>query len=128
MDSEKVIAVFMGGGLGSVLRFVITFFCLKLIPSGFPYGTMAANYLGCFSIGILMALFTHKIESPELRLFFTTGMMGGLTTFSTFSFESITLLRNEDYLKAVINISASVFGCLLLTLLAYRMSLGMLGK
>jgi CrcB protein len=128
MDTGKIIAVFIGGGIGSVLRFFITFFTAKLIPSQFPYGTLAVNFLGCFMIGILIAVFTHKIENLELKLFFITGMMGGLTTFSSFSLETVNLLREDQGLKAIINISASVFGCLLLTFMAYRMSLYFMGK
>jgi CrcB protein len=128
LNSANIIAVFIGGGLGSVLRFLITFLFARLFPAEFPYGTLTANYLGCFTIGILMAVFTHKIDSPELKLFFVTGMMGGLTTFSTFSYESVMLFRNEEHLKSIINLSASLFGCLFLTLVAYRMSLGFMGK
>lgn len=128
MDTVKILAVFIGGGFGSVLRFIITLFITKLLPSPFPYGTLAANLIGCLTIGILMALFTNKIDHPELKLFFTTGMMGGLTTFSTFSFESNILLRNHDYIGGLVNISTSLLGCLLLTFLGYRISLYFLGQ
>ena len=128
MDTTKILVVFLGGGLGSSLRLFISFFIAKYFPGQFPLGTLAANFLGCFTIGILMAIFTYKIDNLELKLFFTSGMMGGLTTFSTFSFETITLLKDENYLKAVINISASLFGCLLLTFLGYKMSLSILTR
>lgn len=115
--------VAVGGAIGSVARFLITLLMTRLFPNPFPYGTLTANLIGCLTIGILMALFSTKIEHPEMKLFFTTGMMGGLTTFSTFSYESVNLLRSDDFIKGIINISLTLFGCLLLTFMGFRISL-----
>lgn len=109
--------------LGSALRFLITASVTKFLPSQFPYGTLCVNFIGCLTIGILMGIFTVKIEHQELKLFLTTGMMGGLTTFSTFSFESFMLLRNHDYIRGLGNISLAVIGCITLTFIGYRTSL-----
>ncbi len=128
MNNVALLAVFIGGGLGSVLRFFITFFMTKVFPYPFPYGTLTANFLGCFTIGILMAIFTHKIDNQEIKLFFTTGMMGGLTTFSTFSYESVNLLKGDSFIKGISYISASLFGCLLLSFIGFRLSLFIMGN
>lgn len=128
MNFRNILFVGIGGGLGAVFRFVIGFFATKFISAQFPYGTLIANFLGCFTIGILMAIFTHKIEHNEMKLFFTTGMMGGLTTFSTFSYESISMLKNHDFTKGYINISVSLLGCLTLTFLGYKLCLNLIDK
>jgi CrcB protein len=128
MNLMNIAMVALGGAIGSVSRFLITLLMTRALPDPFPFGTLMANYLGCLLIGILMAIFTHRIEQHELRLFFTTGMMGGLTTFSTFSYESMLLLREGNFLKGITNISASLLGCLLLTFIGFRLSLHFIGK
>lgn len=108
-----------GGFIGSVIRFLIAD---TLKSSSFPYATLIANFLGCFIIGILMYYFLYKSENMNLRLFFVTGIMGGLTTFSTFSYETFNLMKNGEILKALINASISVLGCLILTAMGYKLA------
>lgn len=119
MDLTKILAVGFGGFIGSIIRFLIA---NNVKSVSFPYATLVANFMGCFIIGALMFYFSSKSENTNLRLFLVTGIMGGLTTFSTFSYETFNLLKNEEFLKAFTNIFVSFTGCLLLTFLGFKIS------
>jgi CrcB protein len=89
---------------GSVYRFVDT---------SFPYGTLFVNLIGCFLIGLLMSVFEERfVVQPLLRIFLTLGVLGGFTTFSSFSFETISLFREGSMLLGVGNVLFSLSGCL----------------
>lgn len=88
-----------GGFLGSISRYLIAVWLTERYPSAFPYGTFAANILGCLLIGILFGLGQrYEWLTPELRLFLATGFCGGFTTFSSFTLENANLLQNSNYL------------------------------
>ncbi|XBS70915.1 fluoride efflux transporter CrcB [Acerihabitans sp. KWT182] len=111
-------AVFIGGGLGSVLRWYVS---LKLSSSSLhiPAGTLTVNLVGAFVIGLCLALFVRMTSiEPVWKLFITTGLCGGLTTFSTFSAEVITLMLNGQLIWAGVNILLNLLGSLLMTSLA----------
>ena len=97
---RELMCVFIGGGIGSTLRFVISMIWrhMKLNPAYenvvFPWPTFIANIIGCLLIGIFYTQSERLGLSPEIRLLLTTGLCGGFTTFSTFSYESISLLRD----------------------------------
>ncbi len=95
-----------GGFLGSVLRFAVGALVHRALPvSSFPYGTFVVNILGCSAIGILAGLAeTRQILGTEFRLFLIVGLLGGFTTFSTFGWETLSLLRDAERLKAVTNV------------------------
>lgn len=95
MKSFLFIAI--GGAAGSVLRYVMQSYIFKLYPFVFPMGTFVVNILGCLLIGIFYALSERGSLLPEWRLFLITGVCGGFTTFSTFSYENMNLLRTGDY-------------------------------
>lgn len=92
-----------GGFLGSIARYLTAIWLTKHFPSAFPYGTFAANILGCLLIGVVFGL-GQRFEwlSPELRLFLATGFCGGFTTFSSFTLENTVLLQNSNYLTFAI--------------------------
>ncbi len=96
-----------GGALGALLRYAVSGLALRLIGTGFPWGTLCANLLGCFLIGLLWVLADRAALSPEASLFLLTGLVGAFTTFSTYSLESINLLRDGEVLRGLLNIAVS---------------------
>ena len=114
---KEIALVFVGGGLGSALRFGVG----KLFISSlykFPSATFLVNMIGCLLIGLFVAYFS-KSENSFYKLLFVTGFCGGFTTFSTFSNESIFLLKNNQFTLAVIYILSSLIVGLLATFLGY---------
>ena len=109
----KVFLVGIGGFIGASSRYLMTIVISRFISSTFPYGTLLCNIIGAFLIGIFMAISsTYNWMSNEVRLFLTTGILGGLTTFSTFSYETISLFETGEYIMATINIIGSIILCL----------------
>lgn len=102
--------VALGGALGSVLRWLITGWTQRLTPSNtFPYGTLLVNVLGSFAIGALMTMASERTSlSPELRLLLVTGVLGGFTTFSAYSYETLALLRGGQSSAAALYAFGSV--------------------
>ncbi|PVW14531.1 fluoride efflux transporter CrcB [Marixanthomonas spongiae] len=95
---KQLILVFIGGGIGSSLRYWISKH-LNSAETGIPYGTMTANIIGSFIIGIILGLFfKHNSISQNTVLFLATGFCGGFTTFSTFAYENHVFLRSGDFL------------------------------
>ncbi len=107
---QKLLIVGMGGFIGCCLRYFISSYSPRIFGTQFPYGTLIVNGIGGFLIGFVMD-FSIKSGaiSPNLRLFLTTGLLGGLTTFSTFSYETTTLLHEGNYLLGALNISLNLF-------------------
>ncbi len=109
----RVLLVGIGGFIGTSSRYLITIIMSRFIRSTFPYGTLLCNIIGALLIGILMAISsTYDWMSTEVRLFLTVGILGGLTTFSTFSYETINLLETGKYIMATANIIVSIILCL----------------
>ncbi len=100
--------VFLGGGLGSVMRYFIGLW-LNAHPYFMPYGTFAVNILGSFLIGLAGGIsLKYTAHHPVLLYFFMTGFLGGFTTFSSFSFETFNLIRNGDLTMGIIYTTTSV--------------------
>ena len=117
MGVYSFLAVFSGAGLGACLRWWLGMVCNPIFPT-VPLGTLAANLLGGYLVGVAIALFTANTSlPPELRLFIITGFMGGLTTFSTFSAEVITLLTRGQVGWALVPAGVYLLGSLALTAL-----------
>ena len=107
--------VFLGAGLGGALRHRVNHWALRYASVGFPVGTLAINALGSLVMGLVVGWLAARGEaSATLRLFLTTGVLGGFTTFSSFSLEAYTLLRTQQWLAALLYVA----GSLLLGLLA----------
>jgi len=112
-DVMNILLVFAGGGLGAVARYLLQGAVYRFTGTGFPYGTIVVNVLGCFAIGLLMSSMEERfLASPSLRIFLTIGLLGGFTTFSSFSYETMALIREGDILSGGINIIVSVVTCL----------------
>lgn len=93
----NVLLVFLGGGLGSAARYGVGVLALRLVGSGYPWGTFAINVLGAFLMGVVAETFALKAGlSQPLRLFLTTGILGGFTTFSTYALETALLQQRGE--------------------------------
>jgi CrcB protein len=102
---NKLVLVFIGGGIGAATRYGATLLAGRMFGTGFPWGTLIVNLSGCFMIGIILALAEKtSLVQPSTRLFFVTGFLGGLTTFSSFAMESVVALRTSTAM-AVANIA-----------------------
>lgn len=107
MEFRAIIYIFLGGGLGSVLRFLVSNYTEKLMNiREFPFGTFTVNIIGCFLIGLLSAYFL-KVDN-YLKFLLITGFCGGFTTFSTFSAENFSLWQNGSYFTLILYVLASV--------------------
>ena len=113
---EQLVYIALFGALGCLARYFLSGWVYQLFGRGFPYGTLAVNVIGAFLIGLIMEFSIRSaLVSPTLRIALTIGFLGGLTTFSTFSFETFSLLEDGRFLVAFTNILASVVVCLLFT-------------
>jgi CrcB protein len=124
MNAYGFLSVGMGAALGAWLRWWFGIFLNPIFPT-IPLGTLSANLLGGFLMGITMEMLSrHTFLPPETRLFVATGFLGGLTTFSTFSAEIATLLLRQEYAWFAVAVSAHLAGSLTMTILGiYAMKL-----
>lgn len=101
---------FIGAGsfLGGIFRYLISEFIQTKYFSAFPYGTLTVNIAGCFLIGIIYGLNELFILQQDLRLFLATGLLGGFTTFSAFSNETVSMLRDGQFETALVYVLVSV--------------------
>jgi len=114
-----LISVALGGAFGSLLRYLLSKLIQEKVGIEFPFGTLFVNIVGAFLIGLSFAYLVERMAvSPELRAMMITGFLGGLTTFSTFSYESYSLLTDGEWAKFLlyvlgtnmVGISMTVFG------------------
>jgi len=110
---DRLLWVCFGSALGGGARYLITLAAQTLLGASFPYGTLGVNVLGSFLIGLIMHVgLETTLISPATRLFLTTGIMGGLTTYSTFNYETLQLAGEGDWLFAAANVGVTVATCL----------------
>ena len=113
-----VLYVALFGALGCLARYFLSGWVYDLIGRTLPYGTLAVNVIGAFLIGLVMEFGLRSAAvSPELRIGLTIGFLGGFTTFSTFSYETVRLLESAQLPEALANVLLSVTACLTFTFL-----------
>jgi CrcB protein len=112
---NNVLLIFLGGGLGSISRFGIAAFVQSNFKSVFPLATLCSNMISCLILSISVAMFSEKlISNPSLRMFVLIGFCGGFSTFSTFSYETVELMRSGNMMIAIANILISLSVCIAL--------------
>jgi len=112
INMNNLLIVFLGGGFGALLRYGTYSFCNKNYSGVFPYGTLAVNIIGAFVIGILSAIWLSSFNH-KWQLFLFVGFLGGFTTFSAFSIETLNFLKIGQFKWALLNIFAHNFFSLL---------------
>jgi fluoride exporter len=124
---RSLILIGIGSCIGGIFRYLTQQYVQKYYPSSIPLGTLSVNVIGCFLIGIIYALADRgNILSPAMRLFLATGLCGGYTTFSSFAYENISLMREGDFfytglyimLSMVIGFAAVYLGILFIKLIS----------
>ncbi|AKJ43217.1 fluoride efflux transporter CrcB [Pragia fontium] len=116
--------VAFGGAVGAISRFQITHWFTQWFGNNFPYATLAVNVGGSLIMGLLMsALANGSLISPHWRPLIGVGFLGALTTFSTFSFDTLLLFTQGEWLKAVLNILLNVILCLIAVAVGYQLLL-----
>ncbi|MCL1144489.1 fluoride efflux transporter CrcB [Shewanella sp. 10N.261.52.F9] len=118
---NNVLFVALGGSIGAVFRYLISLLMLQLFGTGFPFGTLVVNILGSFLMGVIFALGQVSELSPEIKAFIGVGMLGALTTFSTFSNETLLLMQEGFLAKAILNVVVNVGVCIFVVYLGQQL-------
>jgi len=120
---ERLLWICLGSAVGGGARYLVSGWAIKALGSAFPYGTLAVNFVGSFLLAALMfAGLEAGAMSPTLRLALTTGMMGGFTTYSTFSYETMRYLQAGAWGIAIANVLVTVLTCLVACLLGWSVA------
>ena len=110
---NHIIAIAVGGAVGAVLRFLMSSWVYSLAGRDFPYGTLAVNVVGSLLMGFLSILLIERFNlGPEWRAAILIGLLGGFTTFSTFSMETLNLIESGALARAALNMALSVVLCI----------------
>ena len=119
---KNIFLVLLGGGIGSVARYLLSYFLTRNSTTQFPWATFIANGLGCLLIGLLFGYIQkNNVQNETLKLLLITGFCGGFTTFSTFSMDTVLLLQQGAWLKAGANVVLNLVLCLTLAWLGLKL-------
>jgi CrcB protein len=106
-----ILAIALGGAIGALARYFLSSQITHVAGSGFPWGILTVNILGCFVMGVIAELGALSWNlSPEMRAFLTTGLLGGFTTFSAFSLDTVVLIERGDFFGGMAYVAASIAG------------------
>ena len=110
MSGQSIIllAVALGSAAGGVLRYLVREWSLQWLPSSFPYGTLIVNVVGCLVAGYLLSYWQQTMVSPVVKASLMIGFLGALTTFSSFSVDTLLLIEQQKLLKAMLNIALNM--------------------
>jgi CrcB protein len=112
ISAKDLVAVFLGGGLGSVMRLLIGSLAVKFVDSSFPWGTLIANFLSSLLLGLIIVHVASKADYKSWVVsFLVIGFCGGFSTFSTFSYETVKLAQNGQFIMAGANVLISFIIC-----------------
>lgn len=117
----NVLLVALGGSIGAVLRYLLSIFMIQVFGSSFPFGTLLVNVIGSFLMGAIYALGQLSHISPEFKALIGVGLLGALTTFSTFSNETLLLMQAGHWIKATLNVLLNVSLCLFMVYLGQQL-------
>jgi len=109
---ERLFWICLGGATGTAARYGIGVWAAGRFTGGLPAGTILVNLIGCFAIALIMAVSAAFEWSATVRLALTVGLMGGFTTYSTFNYETLQYLQQNDWLAACANVAATLLVCL----------------
>jgi len=116
----QLLWICLGGAVGTGARYLLSGWTMAALGPAFPFGTLAVNVIGSFLLSVLMVTGTETAAmSPALRLTLTTGVMGGFTTYSTFSYETLQYLLDGGWWLGILNVLATVIGCLVASLVGF---------
>jgi fluoride exporter len=105
----NTLAIGVGGALGAIARYALGSAVHRVIPGSFPYGTFIVNVIGCLTFGLVIALAESRfVDGPATRAFLLVGVLGGFTTFSSFTFETLELLRGGQVVHAAVNVIGQI--------------------
>jgi CrcB protein len=122
--ATRLIVIALGGALGALARFAVSEWHVRRLPAG----TLVVNVVGCLLIGLFMgAAIGRPWLSHNVRLFFVTGFLGALTTFSTFSWQTFSLAEKSDYQLAMLNVLLNLIGCLVAVTIGFQAAVMLAG-
>jgi CrcB protein len=113
----RVLFVCLGGAVGTGLRYGVGWLAIRWLGADFPFGTLLVNLVGSFAIGFVQEAAMRGLVTEDARLFLTVGVMGGLTTYSAFSYESVRLMQEGAWTRAWLNVIGTTSLCLTLCIL-----------
>ncbi len=119
MSWQTILAIGSGGFLGAVLRSYLNGVISHKLPHDLPFGTLGVNLLGSFIMGVLIAYFSYVSLPVHLKSFLTTGILGALTTYSTFAIETFLLLEGGSIILALFNMGLNLFGTVFMAAAGY---------
>jgi CrcB protein len=125
----RVLLIGLAGALGTLARYFVGVYAGRSLGTGFPYGTLIVNVLGCFLIALVSQLaLTTTLISPTMRSTLTIGFMGGFTTYSSFNNETTNLLRERAWASGALNVGLTLFGCFVAGLLGLAVARRLAGS